>query len=166
LSVYPDNYHREIDEKLHAPYSATEMITEINVPRPELKGFLDEVRGDFRRNRVELIYGTVRFIERDDESFLPWAKQPYACTIFNLHTVRSPEGLGRSEYAFRRLIDMAVRRGGTYYLTYHRYATRNQVESCYPQFAEFLRLKKKYDPEERFQSDWYRHYRAMFADSL
>jgi FAD/FMN-containing dehydrogenase len=166
LSIYPDNYHREIDEKLHAPYAATEMITEINIPRAALKGFLDEVREDFRKNRVELIYGTVRLIERDDESFLPWAKQPYACTIFNLHTVHSPEGIQRTEYAFRRLIDMAARRRGTYYLTYHRYATRNQVESCYPQFAEFLRLKKKYDPEERFQSDWYRHYRAMFADSL
>src|SRR5216684_1592296 len=166
LSIYPDNYHREIDQRLHSPYPATEMITEIDVPRPALKGFLDEVREDFRKNRVELIYGTVRLIERDDESFLPWAKQPYACTIFNLHTVHSPEGLQRSEYAFRRLIDMAARREGTYYLTYHRYATRNQVESCYPQFAEFLRVKKKYDPEERFQSDWYRHYRTMFADSL
>ena len=166
LSIYPDNYHREIDDKLHTTYPATEMITEINVPRPALSGFLDEVREDFRKNKVELIYGTVRLIERDDESFLPWAKQPYACTIFNLHMVHSPEGLQRSEYAFRRLIDMAARRGGTYYLTYHRYATRNQVESCYPQFAEFLRLKKKYDPEERFQSDWYRHYRTMFADSL
>ena len=114
----------------------------------------------------QLIYGTVRLIERDDESFLPWAKQPYACTIFNLHTVHSPEGLQRSQFAFRRLIDMAARRGGTYYLTYHRYATRNQVEACYAQFAEFLRLKKKYDPEERFQSDWYRHYRTMFADSI
>src|SRR5258707_11992988 len=166
LSVYPDNYHREIDQRLHAPYPATEMITEIDVPRPMLKGFLDEVREDFRKNKVELIYGTVRLIERDAESFLPWAKQSYACTIFNLHTIHSPGGLQRSEYAFRRLIDMAARRGGTYYLTYHRYATRNQVESCYPQFAEFLRLKKKYDPEERFQSDWYRHYRATFADSL
>src|SRR6266852_1179226 len=166
LSIYPDNYHRQIDDKLHAPFPATEMITEIDVPRPALKGFLDEAREDFRKNSVALIYGTVRLIERDDETFLPWAKQPYACTIFNLHTVHSPEGLKRSEYAFRRLIDMAARRGGTYYLTYHRYATRNQVESCYPQFAEFLRLKKKYDPEERFQSDWYRHYRATFADSL
>ena len=166
LSIYPDNYHREIDDKLHAPYAATEMITEIDVPRPALKGFLDEVREDFRKNKVDLIYGTVRLIERDAESFLPWAKQPYACTIFNLHTVHSPEGLQRSNYAFRRLIDMAARRDGTYYLTYHRYATRNQVESCYPEFAEFLRLKKKYDPEERFQSDWYRHYRTMFADSL
>jgi FAD/FMN-containing dehydrogenase len=166
LSIYPDNYHREIDGKLHAPYPATEMITEIDVPRPALKGFLEEVREDFRKNKVELIYGTVRLIERDEESFLPWAKQAYACTVFNLHTVHSPEGLQRSEGAFRRLIDIAARRGGTYYLTYHRYATRNQVESCYPQFAEFLRLKKKYDPEERFQSDWYRHYRTMFADSL
>jgi len=166
LSIYPDNYHREIDDKLHTTYPATEMITEINVPRPALSGFLDEVREDFRKNKVELIYGTVRLIERDDESFLPWAKQPYACTIFNLHTVHSPGGLQRSEDAFRRLIDMAARRGGTYYLTYHRYAARNQVERCYPQFAEFLRLKKKYDPEERFQSDWYRHYRTMFADNL
>jgi len=166
LSIYPDNYHREIDAKLHAPYPATEMITEIDVPRPALAGFLAEVREDFRKNSTQLIYGTVRLIERDDESFLPWAKQPYACTIFNLHTIHSPEGLQRSEQAFRRLIDMAARRGGTYYLTYHRYATRSQVESCYPQFAEFLRLKKKCDPEERFQSDWYRHYRTMFADSL
>jgi hypothetical protein len=71
LSIYPDNYHREIDRKLHAPYPATEIITEINVPRSVLKGLFDEVRDDFRKNEVELIYGTVRIIERDDESFLP-----------------------------------------------------------------------------------------------
>ena len=166
LSIYPDNYHREIDTRLHAPYPATEMITEINVPRPALAGFLDEAREDFRRNKVELIYGTVRVIERDDESFLPWAKQSFACTIFNLHVVHSAIGIQRSADAFRRLIDMAARRGGSYYLTYHRHATRSQVESCYPQFAQFLRLKKQYDPDERFQSDWYRHYRTMFADRL
>jgi len=28
---------------------------------------------------------------------------------------------------------------------------------------EFLSLKRRYDPEERFQSSWYRHYRSMFA---
>ncbi|MGA8762672.1 MAG: FAD-binding oxidoreductase [Candidatus Sulfotelmatobacter sp.] len=166
LSIYPDNYHRAIDATLHAPYPATEIIAEIDVPRSTLQGFFDEVRNDFRRNKVDLIYGTVRLIERDDESFLPWAKQPYACIIFNLHTVHSPEGLRRSSESFRRLIDMAVERGGTYYLTYHRDAARKQIESCYPQFVEFLRLKRKYDPEERFQSDWYRYYKTLFADRL
>lgn len=119
LSIYPDNYHREIDQLLHARYPATEMITEINVPRPMLQGFLGEVREDFRKNKVDLIYGTVRLTERDDESFLPWAKQAYACTIFNLHAVHSSEGLQRTADAFRRLIDMAARRGGRYYSLRH-----------------------------------------------
>ena len=165
LSIYPENYHREIDARLHAPYPATEVITEINVPRPMLAEFFDEVREDFRKNKVDLIYGTVRLIEQDDESFLAWAKRPYACTIFNLHTVHNKEGLQRSSDAFHRLIDMAVRRQGTYYLTYHRYASRTQIENCYPQFAELLRLKRRSDPEERFQSDWYRCHKQMFQNS-
>jgi hypothetical protein len=40
------------------------------------------------------------------------------------------------------------------------------VEACYPQFVDFLRLKRQHDPEGRFESDWYRHYLEMFADVL
>jgi FAD/FMN-containing dehydrogenase len=166
LSYYPENYHSAIDQKTHAEHAGTEMITEINVPRDSLSGFLEEVREDFRKNNVELIYGTIRLIEKDEESFLPWARQPYACTIFNLHTEHTPEGMARSADAFRRLIDMAAKRNGTYYLTYHRYARREQVLACYPQFPRFLQLKRKYDPAERFQSDWYRHYKTMFKDAI
>jgi FAD/FMN-containing dehydrogenase len=165
LSTYLDDYHRGLDQRLGATERATEIITEIYVPRPALPDFLAEVRADFRANKVNLIYGTIRLIETDTESFLAWARQPYACTIFNLHTVHTPQGIERSAAAFRRLIDMAIRRGGSYFLTYHKYATRQQVEACYPQFSEFLRLKRQYDPAERFQSDWYGHYREMFADS-
>lgn len=163
LSTYLDFYHQALDEKLGSGQRATEMITEIYVPRQDLAGFLEEVRADFRANRVELIYGTIRLIEKDDESFLAWARHPYACVIFNLHILHTSEGKTRAADAFRRLIDMAIRRGGSYYLTYHRHATRRQVEACYPQFAEFLRLKRKYDPKERFQSDWYRHANTMFS---
>jgi len=77
--------------------------------------------------------------------------------------VHTGEGLRHAANAFRRLIDLGIRHGGSYYLTYHKYATRKQVEACYPRFAEFLRLKRKHDPGELFQSDWYRHYRGMFA---
>jgi hypothetical protein len=64
------------------------------------------------------------------------------------------------------IIDRALELGGSYYLTYHRWARKDQVLKAYPQMPEFLRLKKKYDPEERFQSDWYRHYREMFKNKL
>ncbi len=93
-------------------------------------------------------------------------KDRWACTVLNLHVEHTPEGIKRAAEAFRRLIDLARKRGGSDYLTYHRWATREQVEACYPQFPEFLRLKKRYDPQERFQSEWYRRYAAMFADVL
>lgn len=166
LSTYFDDYHRSLDRRLGRTHPASEIITEIYVPRQTLVEFMDEARDDFRKNNVNVVYGTIRLIERDDESFLAWAKQPYACIIFNLHTIHTPRGVAHSAAACRRLIDMAIRRSGSYYLTYHKFATRDQVLTCYPQFPEFLRLKRQYDPEERFQSDWYRHYCRMFADVL
>ena len=166
LSAYLDDYHRAIDVRLGATDRATEMITEIYVPRASLPDFMREVAGAFRSNGVPIIYGTVRLIEPDDETFLAWAREPYACIIFNLHVVHTPQGVDQAAAAFRGLIDMAIKRGGRYYLTYHRYATRAQVEACYPQLPDFLKLKRKYDPEERFQSEWYRFYRTMFADRL
>ena len=163
LSTYLDDYHLRLDTQTKAASRATEMITEIYVPRPDLPAFMAETAKLFRTNGVPIVYGTVRLIERDDESFLAWATQPYACVIFNLHTVHTPDGLERAGQAFRDLIDLGMKRGGRYYLTYHRHARRDQVERCYPQMAEFLRLKRKYDPQERFQSTWYQHYKAMFA---
>jgi FAD/FMN-containing dehydrogenase len=163
LSTYIDDYHVALDRELGSRHRCSEIITEIYVPRSRLTDFLAEVAEDFRRHRVDCIYGTIRLIERDSESFLAWAREPWACTIFNLHTEHTPTGLARTADVFRRLIDSAIARGGSYFLTYHKYATREQVLACYPQFPEFLRLKDEYDPERRFQSDWYRHYANMFG---
>jgi FAD/FMN-containing dehydrogenase len=166
FGAYLDDYHKGIDARMGVKDAATEMITEIYVPRPRLPDFMADVAQTFRSNGVPIVYGTIRLIEKDDETFLAWAKEPWACIIFNLHVVHTPDGVERAAAGFRSLIDMAIKRGGRYYLTYHRYATRAQVETCYPQLPEFLRLKKKHDPAERFQSDWYRFYRTMFADRL
>jgi FAD/FMN-containing dehydrogenase len=163
MSIYPDHYHAALDRRTGMKHRATEAITEIYCERDSLERFMAAVREDARANRVEIIYGTIRLIEQDRESFLAWAKKPYACVIFNLHVVHTPDGIRHAADAFRRLIDIGIRHGGSYFPTYHKYATRKQVEACYPQFADFLKLKRRYDPGEVFQSDWYRHYRKMFA---
>jgi FAD/FMN-containing dehydrogenase len=162
LGYYAGGYHRWVDQVMHAP-EATEIITELYVPRPQLAAFMAEVAGDFRANGANVIYGTVRLIERDDETFLPWAKQPYACVVINLHTQHTPEELAKTAAALRQLIDRAAARDGSFYLTYHRFATKQQLLRCYPQFPQFLALKRTYDPHERFSSDWYRHHKALFA---
>jgi FAD/FMN-containing dehydrogenase len=166
LSVYLDDYHRELDAQSGTPVRGSEMITEVYVPREKLQAFMETTRADFRANAVELIYGTIRLIEKDDESFMAWAKARYACVVFNLHVTHDRAGIEKAKKDFRRLINRAIEYGGSYYLTYHAWATREQVLTCYPQFSEFLRLKLKYDPAERFQSDWYRHYKKAFENTI
>jgi FAD/FMN-containing dehydrogenase len=163
LSTYLDDYHVALDRRLGARHPASEMITEIYVPRPALRSFMARAADLLRDGRTPVIYGTIRLIERDTESFLAWAREPWACVIFNLHTEHTAEGISASQQAFRRLIDLAIDFGGSYYLTYHRWATRTQVESCHPRFREFLDRKQALDPGELFTSDWYRHYRALFS---
>lgn len=166
LADYVDGYHARLDAAFGAAHPATEMIGELYVPRARLHDFLAEAAHELRRLDADVVYGTIRLIERDEESFLAWAKQAYACVIFNLHTVHTEAGIRRSAAVFRRLIDLSVDRDGSYFLTYHRWASREQVLACYPQFAEFLRLKRRHDPDERVQSDWYRHHVQLLADQL
>ena len=163
---YLDGYHGAIDARMQAAAPGSEMITEIYVPRDRLADFMRAVARDFRADGTEVIYGTIRLVEVDGETFLAWARERWVCIIFNLHVVHTAEGRERAALAFRKLIDRGIERGGSYYLTYHRWATRQQLTTCYPQFVDFLKRKRALDPEERFQSDWYRHYREMFADVL
>jgi FAD/FMN-containing dehydrogenase len=162
LSAYLPDYAQKIREQIGGSESSL-IITEIYVPRPDLPEFLAHAAELLRSNRTIVIYGTVRLIEKDKESFLAWAKEPYACMIFNLLTLHTPGGVETSARSFRGLIDLAIARGGSYYLTYHKFAKPEQVMACYPQFKQFLDLKRKSDPTECFQSDWYRYYRKLFA---
>ena len=162
-AAYVDGYHADLDRVTGARVKGSEMITEIYVERSQLAAFMDEARTTLRAHQANVIYGTVRLIEKDDETFLAWARDRYACIIFNLHVDHTPAAIERAAEAFRALIDLGISHGGSYYLTYHRWARRDQVERCYPQLPAFLAFKRQHDSGEIFQSNWYRHYRQMFA---
>src|SRR5262249_62032032 len=73
VGFYIDDYHADLERRVGSPHKGSEMIPELYVPRPALSAFLAAVRADFRHHGVGLIYGTIRLIDRDDESVLAWA---------------------------------------------------------------------------------------------
>jgi FAD/FMN-containing dehydrogenase len=160
LNLYLESYHSALDQRLGTGVCGSEMITELYVPREKLTAFMDEVRRDFLDNQVDFIYGTIRLIERDAESALLWARERFACVIFNLHIDHLPASIVDASAAFTRLIDHAMAFGGSYYLTYHRFARRDQIIACHPAMTSFLAVKRRLDPNGVFQSDWYRHLSA------
>lgn len=162
LSTYLENQNQILNKTLGSTVASSLMISELYVPPEKLSIFMESARNAALENQMDIIYGTIRFIQKDTESYLAWAKEDYVCIIFNLHIIHTPEGIAKAKTDFRRLIDEALNLGGSYYLTYHRWARKDQVLSAYPQFEDFLNKKKDYDPEERFTSEWYRHYKEMF----
>ena len=148
LATYVPGYHWD---------GSSEMITELYVPRPALADFLAAAARELGSREADVVYGTVRLVERDDETMLAWAREPWACTIVNLHVEHDAVSVGRAADAFRALIDVALDLGGTYYLTYHRWARRDQLVKAYPRILELVAAKQEHDPHGVFQSDWYRH---------
>ncbi len=55
------------------------MISELYVPRPALDEFLSAAARSLRAHEADVVYGTVRLVERDDETVLAWAREPWAC---------------------------------------------------------------------------------------
>ena len=163
LSAYPAGYHQETEKLLGADYVGADLILEVYVPRAELIPLLEDARRILLASGMPLIYGTVRFIEQDKDSYLAWAKKRYACVIFSPHSSGETKALRKTGEVCRQLIRAANKRGGSFYLTYNRFATRDELATAYPQFQDFLNLKKQYDSREIFQSDWYRYYKGLYA---
>ncbi len=163
LSEYADGYHAEIDRRCGEAHAGREMITELYVPPERLVEFLHAAAALLIERRSPVIYGTIRLIQPDHETVLAWAKERLACVIFNLHVGSDAPSREHAAGSLRGLIDLAAAVGGSFYLTYHRFATPSQVERCYPRVREFFAAKRRRDPRGIFQSDWCRHYAPSFA---
>ncbi len=165
LSTYIPTYADFLAENAEPEVTETKetlMIGEHYVPHDQVINFMHKAKDILVENGTEVIYGTIRVIQKDETSFLPWAKEDFGCVIFNLKTIHSDQDIERVARTFRLLMDTCLSLNGSFFLTYHHFATPGQVERAYPQIKSFFRLKKQYDPKELFQSEWYRFYRDSF----
>lgn len=164
MSTYHKGYRDFINSNLEFDGPVSLMLSELYVPREQLPEFMNNAADVLRVGGIPNIYGTIRLIEQDDETYLPWAKENFACVIFNLLVTNTKVGIANATTTFRGLIDVAIEFGGSYYLTYHKWARKDQVLACYPQMPGFIEKKLQYDPNQLFQSDWYRHNRELISD--
>jgi FAD/FMN-containing dehydrogenase len=161
--TYLEGYHDAIDARLGAKQPGADVMSELCVPPEALGAFLDDVRGWMKSDAVRPLEAVVRLIERNDDTFFTWVRKRSACVTVAQHLERTPAGLSQAAERGRRLIDLALKRGGTFFPGYGREATAQQMEAAFPEFREFMTRKAQYDPAGRFQSEWYRHYREALG---
>jgi FAD/FMN-containing dehydrogenase len=137
----------------------TDILQEYFVPVERLPAFLDDLRAVVDQHEVNLLSATIRYVPRNEESVLSYSGPEASFGVVLYFNV----GLSDEEQAeaarwTQKLIDRAVEMGGTYYLPYRPYATREQFLAAYPRAQYFLEKKLQYDPQELFVNTFYKTY--------
>lgn len=138
----------------------TDVLHEYFVPPDRLKEFLAAMREILPQHEAEVLNITVRHVLPDGDSLLRYADREMLSLVMLFNQSRSDAGEQGMEKLTRELIDAALRCDGRYYLPYRLHATPEQFRLAYPQAEAFFALKRKYDPDELLQNEFYRKYGA------
>lgn len=150
--------HTSVDVYANRSAATTDILHEYFVPPERVPDFVSELRRAVRKHGVELLNVTVRNVEADPDSYLRYARREVFGFVILFVQPRTPEGELAMKALTRELVDIVLEQEGTYYLPYRLHATPEQFHRAYPQAREFFALKRRYDPDELFQNQFYVSY--------
>jgi len=136
----------------------TDILHEYFVDREHAGEFLAAARKIIRRYNEDLLNVTVRDVKADSDTFLNYARGDALAFVMFFSQPRTVKGDEEMQAMTVELVDAVLRAGGRYYLPYRLHATPAQFFRAYPQADEFFNLKRRYDPQELFQNQFYRKY--------
>jgi FAD/FMN-containing dehydrogenase len=147
-----------VDEYVTHAADRTDILQEYFVPSARLEDFLAALRGIIPRHPCDLLNATIRDLRADTDTVMRYADQDQFALVLFFEMDRTAEADRAMEALTRELIDAALAQGGRYYLPYRLHATREQFRRAYPQAERFFADKRRCDPDELFQNEFYRRY--------
>ena len=139
-------------------FPTTTVLQEYFIPMNKLLDFIKQLRPLVDEHDINILNISIRYIPQNTESILSYARNECFSLVFYINILNTQEGLEDAQEWTRKLIDSALHLGGTYYLPYQLFGTIAHVKKAYPRFDEFLTLKKKYDPLNKFSNSFLKKY--------
>jgi FAD/FMN-containing dehydrogenase len=136
----------------------TDVLQEYFIPMANLATFLTRMREIIPRHSGDLLNATVREVRRDPDTLLRYADQDMFAVVLFFSMERNVAADQHMTLLTQALIDAALDLGGRYYLPYRLHATTEQFTRAYPQAVNFFQAKRRFDPGELFQNEFYRRY--------
>jgi FAD/FMN-containing dehydrogenase len=136
----------------------TDILQEYFIPYDRMPEFVDSLRDVVQRNHANLLNVTIRTVHRDAVTALPYAKEDMFGFVLYFNVRFNPKENEILRKTTVDLIDAAQKTGGTYYLPYQLFYSREQLHRAYPEIDDFFSAKKKYDPIGLFSNKFYEEY--------
>ncbi len=135
----------------------TDILQEYFFPRNEFVPFIDGVRDILKQNQSNVINASIRVVNKED-IILNYAPEDMFALVLYINQETTPEANQKMNKVTKELIDFSNKMGGTFYLPYQLYYTRDQLKASYPNTDSFFALKRQVDPNELFVNKFYLKY--------
>lgn len=137
----------------------TYVLHEYFIPVNNLDSFVPKMRKVFQSNDVDVLNVSIRHALPDTGSYMAWAREEVFAFVVYYHQETTKEAQEEVGKWTREMIDAILSEGGTYYLPYQTHATTEQFKKAYPNADKFFDVKRKVDPDNRFQNKlWEKYY--------
>lgn len=142
----------------------THILQEYFIPKSNFLKWMTYLKELFVDNKnlmkdITLLNITIRYILKDDTTFLTYANKDMYAFVFYYRINCDKETDNKLKYIHNLLVNKVIKLSGTFYLPYRHHYTYNQLLLVYPMIEEFFSLKLKYDPYEMFYNLWYHNYK-------
>ena len=134
----------------HAPSTMT--LQEYFIPIAHAQAFAKNLINILKQNWVNVLNISIRYVPADTTSIMSYAHQDCLAFVLYLNIFNNRWSINKSCTWTRKIIDTALSYDGTYYLPYIMCASKKQFKKAYPHTDEFLKIKKVYDPYNRFRT--------------
>ncbi|WP_241674736.1 FAD-binding oxidoreductase [Paenibacillus luteus] len=137
---------------------ANDLLQEYFIPLPQFDAFVQRLGAIVKEEDMNLLNITIRYVNKDEEAALSYAKQDMLALVCLFHAPLSKAGQQRMKQGVERIIDEVIVSEGSYYLPYIAYPSLEQFRNVYPGYEHFFAKKKEYDPDELFMNYFYEQY--------
>lgn len=140
------------------PQAFTDLLLQkYYLPLDRFQDFLAQAQVIFERHkqRIKLMMLHFRFQPANNEAMLASLQQEAMC-FFPVYLAEkdNPEWVRVYQQVSNELVEAALAHQGCFYLTFSP-ATLEQIRRAFPYWDDFVDVKKRYDPEQRFSSSFY-----------
>jgi FAD/FMN-containing dehydrogenase len=137
----------------------TDILHEYFIPKDSVGRFIKALRAILPQYKTDLLNITLRNVKKDDDTYLHYANEEVFGFVMLFNQAKTTAAENEMKALTQKLIDVAYTCRGTYYLPYRLHATKDQLYKVYPQAKDFFLLKRKYDPAEILQNQFYISYK-------
>jgi FAD/FMN-containing dehydrogenase len=136
----------------------TDILQEYFVPYGRMPEFVDSLRNIVVGNHANLLNVTIRTVHRDTITALPYAREDMFGFVLYFNVKFNDQDNEILRKTTTDLIDAAEKAGGTYYLPYQLFYSKEQLRKAYPGIDDFFEAKAKYDPTGLFSNKFSEKY--------